>query len=90
MSICDERDTSELLDLPAGEDIYTEANRYFGVRVDSVDLTGASPIVGLTTTAFTVGQAALKATSSKVAIHEITCSNNQHAFIPLHLTRLVS
>ncbi|MCI00955.1 5'-methylthioadenosine/S-adenosylhomocysteine nucleosidase, partial [Trifolium medium] len=28
------------------------------------------------------GQAALKAASSKVAKHEKTCSENQHAFIP--------
>jgi hypothetical protein len=47
-----------------------------------VDLTGVSPLVGLTTEDFTVGQAALKAASSKVAKHEGTCSENQHMFIP--------
>jgi len=31
---------------------------------------------------FTVGQADLKAASSKVAKHEKACSDNQHAFIP--------
>jgi hypothetical protein len=31
---------------------------------------------------FTVGRAALKATSSKMVKHEKTCSNNQHVFIP--------
>jgi hypothetical protein len=46
-----------------------------------VDLTGVSPLVGLTTGDFTVRQAALKAASSKVAKHERACSNNQHAFI---------
>jgi hypothetical protein len=38
--------------------------------------------VGLTTGDFTVGQAALKAASSKVAKHERACSENQHVFIP--------
>jgi hypothetical protein len=47
-----------------------------------VDLTGVSPLVGLTTGGFTVGQAALKAASSKVVKHEKACSDNQHAFIP--------
>jgi hypothetical protein len=36
----------------------------------------------LTTGDFTVGKAALKAASSKVAKHESAYSNNQHAFIP--------
>jgi hypothetical protein len=47
-----------------------------------VDLTGVSPLVGLTTGGFTVGQTALKAASSKVVKHEKACSDNQHAFIP--------
>ncbi|KAK2357042.1 hypothetical protein QL285_094353 [Trifolium repens] len=51
-----------------------------------VDLTGVSPLVGLTTRDFTVGQAALKAASSKVAKHERVCSNNQHVFIPYNKT----
>ncbi|PNX63430.1 auxilin-like protein [Trifolium pratense] len=46
-----------------------------------VDLTGVSPLVGLRPWDFIVGQAALKAASSKVAKHEKACSNNQHAFI---------
>jgi hypothetical protein len=37
--------------------------------------------MGLTTGGFTVGQAALKATSSKVVKYEKLCSDNQHAFI---------
>jgi len=45
-------------------------------------LTEVSPHVGLEVRAFTVGQAALKAASSKVAKHEKACSDNQHAFIP--------
>jgi uncharacterized protein with FMN-binding domain len=48
-----------------------------------VDLTGVSPLVGLTIENFTVGQAALKAASNKVAKHERACFNNQHAFIPV-------
>ena len=47
-----------------------------------VDLTGVSPRVGLAVGPFTVGQASLKVASSKVAKHEKTCSDNQHAFIP--------
>ena len=47
-----------------------------------VDLTRFSPLVGLGVGAFTVGQAALKVVSSKVAKHEKTCSDNQHVFIP--------
>jgi len=47
-----------------------------------VDLTGVSPLMGLGVGPFTVGHAALKAASSKVAKHEKACSDNQHAFIP--------
>ncbi|PNX69718.1 auxilin-like protein, partial [Trifolium pratense] len=47
-----------------------------------VDLTGVSPLVGLRSGDFTVGQATLKAASSKVAKHEKAYSDNQHAFIP--------
>ncbi|KAL6502565.1 hypothetical protein OROHE_024570 [Orobanche hederae] len=47
-----------------------------------VDLTGVSPLVGLRDGGFTVGQAALKAASSKVVKHEKACSDNQHALIP--------
>ncbi|GJY24976.1 hypothetical protein Tco_0399702 [Tanacetum coccineum] len=47
-----------------------------------VDLTGVSPLVGLSSRGFTVGQAALKAASCKVAKHEKTCIKNQHVFIP--------
>ena len=43
---------------------------------------GVSPLVSLGVGAFTVGQAALKAESSKVVKHEKSCSDNQHAFIP--------
>jgi hypothetical protein len=39
--------------------------------------------VGLRTEDFIAEQAALKAASNKVAKHEKTCSDNQHAFIPL-------
>jgi hypothetical protein len=47
-----------------------------------VDLTRISPLVGLGTEIFIVGQAALKAASCKVVKHEKACSDNQHAFIP--------
>ncbi|KAL6545127.1 hypothetical protein OROHE_009792 [Orobanche hederae] len=47
-----------------------------------VDLTGVSPLLSLRDGSFTVGQAALKAASSKVVKHEKACSDNQHAFIP--------
>ncbi len=55
---------------------------WVGGKHACVDLTGVSPLVGLRTGTFTVGEAALKAASSKVAKHEKACSDNQHAFIP--------
>ncbi|KAK2385189.1 hypothetical protein QL285_072455 [Trifolium repens] len=55
---------------------------WVGGKHACVDLTGVSPLVGLTTEGFTVGQAALKAASSKVAKHKRACSENQHVFIP--------
>jgi len=55
---------------------------WVGEKHVCVDLTGVSPLVGLGVGPFTVGHTALKAASSKVAKHEKTCSDNQHAFIP--------
>ena len=55
---------------------------WVGGKHACVDLTGVSPLVGLGVRPFTLGQAALKAASSKVAKHEKACSDNQHAFIP--------
>jgi len=55
---------------------------WVGGKYACVDLTGVSPLVGLGVGAFTVGHAALKAASSKVAKHEKARSDNQHAFIP--------
>jgi hypothetical protein len=55
---------------------------WIGGKHACVDLTEASPLVGLGTEDFTVGYAALKAASSKVAKHEKVCSDNQHVFIP--------
>jgi hypothetical protein len=46
-----------------------------------MNLTEVSPHVVLGTGDFTVGHAALKAASSKVAKHEKRCSDNQHIFI---------
>ncbi|KAJ0808609.1 putative exostosin [Helianthus annuus] len=54
---------------------------WVGGKHACVDLTGVSPLVGLGGSAFTVGQAALKAASSKVTKHEKACLDNQHVFI---------
>jgi hypothetical protein len=54
---------------------------WVGGKHACVDLIGVSPIVGLTTEDFTVGQAAIKAVSSKVVKHERACLENQHVFI---------
>jgi hypothetical protein len=53
-----------------------------------VDLTGVSPLVGLTTRDFITGQAALKADSNKVAKYKKACSNNQMFLYYLRLTLL--
>ncbi|KAJ0763899.1 putative exostosin [Helianthus annuus] len=55
---------------------------WVGGKHACVDLTGVSPLVGLGSCAFTVGQAALKAASGKVIKHEKACLDNQHVFIP--------
>ncbi|KAK2440731.1 hypothetical protein QL285_012108 [Trifolium repens] len=55
---------------------------WVGGKHTCVDLTRVLPLVGLRAGTFTVGQAPLKAASSKVAKHEKTCFDNQHAFIP--------
>ncbi|GJR59436.1 hypothetical protein Tco_1501598 [Tanacetum coccineum] len=55
---------------------------WVGGKHACVDLTGVSPLVGLSSRGFTVGQAALKAASCKVAKHEKACIKNQHVFIP--------
>jgi len=52
-----------------------------GEKYACVDLTEVSPLVVLGVGAFTVGQTALKTTSSKVDKHEKVCSDNQHIFI---------
>jgi len=54
---------------------------WVGGKHACVDLTRVSPLVGLGVGPFTVGQAILKVTSSKVAKHEKVCSDNQDAFI---------
>ncbi|PNX56564.1 auxilin-like protein, partial [Trifolium pratense] len=54
-----------------------------GGRHACVDLTEIFPLVGLRSGDFSVGQAALKAASSKVAKYENVCYDNQHVFIPL-------
>ncbi|GKE49973.1 hypothetical protein Tco_1481231 [Tanacetum coccineum] len=46
------------------------------------NLTGVSPLIGLSSRGFTAGQAALKAALGKVTKHEKACIKNQHVFIP--------
>ncbi|GJY80916.1 hypothetical protein Tco_0493667 [Tanacetum coccineum] len=53
---------------------------WVGGKNACVDLTGVSPLVGLSSRCFTAGQAALKA--SKLTKHEKACIENQHVFIP--------
>ncbi|KAF5765692.1 hypothetical protein HanXRQr2_Chr15g0706721 [Helianthus annuus] len=55
---------------------------WVGGKHACVGLTGVSPLVGLGGSAFTVGQAALKAASGKLTKHEKACLDNQHVFIP--------
>ncbi|GJX35898.1 hypothetical protein Tco_0247455 [Tanacetum coccineum] len=55
---------------------------WVGEKHAYVDLTGISPLVGLSSRGFTMGQAALKVASCKVTKHEKTCIENQHVFIP--------
>ena len=61
---------------------YVLVFRWVGGKQACVDLTGVSPLVGLSSRGFTVGQAALKAASNKVIKHEKACIENQHVFIP--------
>ncbi|GJS99760.1 hypothetical protein Tco_0820930, partial [Tanacetum coccineum] len=55
---------------------------WVGGKHTCVDLTRVSLLVGLSSRGFSVGQAALKAASCKVAKHEKVCIENQHVFIP--------
>ncbi|GJY88064.1 hypothetical protein Tco_0502692 [Tanacetum coccineum] len=55
---------------------------WVGGKHACVDLTGVSPLVGLSSRGFTAGQAALKAASGKVTKPEKACIENQHVFIP--------
>ncbi|GKE72707.1 hypothetical protein Tco_1534748 [Tanacetum coccineum] len=55
---------------------------WVGGKHACVDLTGDSPLVGLSSRGFTVGHATLKVASCKVAKHEKACIENQHVFIP--------
>jgi len=54
---------------------------WVGEKHACVNLIRVSPLVGLGVEAFTVGHAALKYASNKVAKHENVCPDNQHAFI---------
>nr|GEV79474.1 DNA helicase [Tanacetum cinerariifolium] len=49
---------------------------WVGGKHACVDLTGVSPLVGLSSRGFKVGQVALKAASCKVTKHEKTCIDN--------------
>ncbi|GJZ17711.1 putative reverse transcriptase domain-containing protein [Tanacetum coccineum] len=55
---------------------------WVGGKYTCVDLTGVSPLVGLSSRGFTVGQTALKVASCKVTRHENACIKNQHVFVP--------
>ncbi|GJW38137.1 hypothetical protein Tco_0063982 [Tanacetum coccineum] len=55
---------------------------WVGGKHACADLTGVSPLVGLSSRGFTAGQAALKAASGKVTKNEKACIENQHVFIP--------
>ncbi|GJX60384.1 hypothetical protein Tco_0291774 [Tanacetum coccineum] len=55
---------------------------WVGGKHACLDLTGVSPLVGLSSRGFTAGQAALKVASCKVTKHEKACIENQHVFIP--------
>nr|GEW15843.1 putative reverse transcriptase domain-containing protein [Tanacetum cinerariifolium] len=54
---------------------------WVGGKHACVDLTGVSPLVGLSSRGFTAGRADLKAASGKVTKHEKACIENQHVFI---------
>ncbi|GJU72051.1 mutator type transposase [Tanacetum coccineum] len=55
---------------------------WVGGKHACVDLTRVSPLMGLSSQGFTVGEAALKVASYKVTKHEKACFENQHVFIP--------
>nr|GEU77548.1 putative reverse transcriptase domain-containing protein [Tanacetum cinerariifolium] len=63
---------------------------WVGGKHACVDLTGVSPLVGLSSRGFTVGQTALKAASCKVTKHEKASIENQHMFILSRLIHLIS
>jgi hypothetical protein len=54
---------------------------WIGGKHACVDLSGVSPLLGLRTEDFIVGQAASKVASNKVVKYEKACSDNQHGFI---------
>jgi hypothetical protein len=56
-----------------------------GKYVYYVDFIGISSLMGLGVKDFTVGRAALKAASSKIAKHEKTCYDNQHRFYTIFI-----
>ncbi|GJU71758.1 hypothetical protein Tco_1263163 [Tanacetum coccineum] len=54
---------------------------WVGGKHACVDLTGFSPLVGLSGRGFTVSRAALKVASCKVTKYKKACNENQHVFI---------
>nr|GFB89032.1 putative reverse transcriptase domain-containing protein [Tanacetum cinerariifolium] len=62
---------------------------WVGGKHACVDLTGVSPLIGLSSRGFTAGQAALKAASSKVTKHEKSCIKINTCLFPLRLIPLV-
>ncbi|GJR34995.1 hypothetical protein Tco_1210679 [Tanacetum coccineum] len=82
-----ERGACEFLDWPVRRKIHTHTGNilvfgWVGGKHACVDLTGVSPLVGLSSRGLTVGETALKAASCKVTKHEKTRFENQHVFIP--------
>ncbi|GJU80750.1 hypothetical protein Tco_1283115 [Tanacetum coccineum] len=55
---------------------------WVGEKHACVDLTRVSPLVGLSSRGFTVGQSALKAASCKVTKYEKACIENQDMCVP--------
>ena len=63
---------------------------WVGGKHACADLTGAFPLVGLSSRGFKVGHATLKAASCKVTKHDKVCIENQHVFISFAFDILVS
>nr|GEW76883.1 putative exostosin-like protein [Tanacetum cinerariifolium] len=63
---------------------------WVGGKHACMNLTEVSPLLGLSSRGFTAGQAALKAVSCKVTLHEKACIENKQCLFLLRLIPLVS